>query len=754
MITNTSPGGQVLAAICASALLLAGSLSSHAATPPDPAVELRFPEGTNGVGGNGISTTNTGTLEGLATFAQPVDPIYETNPAPVFTTNVAVGTYVPAANNYSVDMGEVIGNSAGGSHGRAIDLVPVPAIGAFPQLTISGWLNTRALPAIKARIAYALESPNGLGFELVQLGGGQLSLSINQGEQGLAVSSFALPFDAAVGSNNWMFFAVTYNPTLGDGQVKYYFGRANKLAALDVALDYTPASGFPPASPIVDFTGSLTFGNYSIVDGQRDSLLGGNSHMFRGLIDEIKIYTNALTLDEVQQAQLNSAVGPVAAAIITQPVDVTATAGQNATFAVEATGSGLVTYQWKTNGVNVAGATNASFTLTSVLLTASGKTVQVGVSNAVNGVLSVTRTLTVLPADPFVVWTSFTEGSGTTTTNVGSLAGFGKFKVSGGFPRLIATNVPSGPFAPTAAYNRSLHAGITGSSRAVDLTNSLISSLGALGSMNGLTICGWLNSGNHTFRTTNTGRGTTVVNASKGDFLGGLALAYRNNSLGTGPYGENGRLALYVNEWPTGDPAPNQLSSPNTIPLDTNLPPSNWIFFAVTYDGTLASANLNYYFGDANNAATADPEGPQTYNKGVIAATGPLCIGNNNSSDGGATTMPGNPTGRGVSGNNGTAFRGLMDEIKIFTKVLTPAEIQAEQKAPAIPTLLVYSNSGPNLDLSWETLPIYPYQLQSRTNLTTGSWINVPIAETVSGNVHKVAVPRVKETDFFHIIRP
>jgi hypothetical protein len=116
--------------------------------------------------------------------------------------------------------------------------------------------------------------------------------------------------------------------------------------------------------------------------------------------------------------------------------------------------------------------------------------------------------------------------------------------------------------------------------------------------------------------------------------------------------------------------------------------------------------------------------------------------------------MPGNPTGRGVSGNNGTAFRGLMDEIKIFTKVLTPAEIQAEQKAPAIPTLLVYSNSGPNLDLSWETLPIYPYQLQSRTNLTTGSWINVPIAETVSGNVHKVAVPRVKETDFFHIIRP
>ena len=744
---------QLFGRLLLAGLFLTGPLV-RASTPPNPAVELQFLEGTNGVGGDLITSTNTGTLAGLATFVQPVDPIYETNLAPVFTTNVPAGTYVPAGNNYSVDMGEVIGNSGGGSHGRAIDVGTAPGIDSFPQLTISGWLNTRALPATKARIAYALETPNGYGFELVQSGGGALSLSINQGEQALAVSSFTIPFDAAVGSNNWVYFAVTYDPTLGAGQVKYYFGRANKLAALDVAINYSPTNGFPSRPPELSFLGSITLGNFSTVDGFRDSLLGGNSHIFRGLIDEIKIYTNALTLDEVQQAQLNSAITPVAASILTQPINLTSTAGQNATFTVDATGSGLVTYQWKTNGVNVTGATNSSFTLNAVLLTANGKTVQVGVSNVVNGVLSVTVTNTVLPADPLVVWHSFSEGSGTTSTNLGSLAGFGKFKVSTNFPALIATNVPSGPFSPHAVYNpKSLHAGITGSSRAVDRTTNLISSLGTLGSMNKLTICGWINSGNHTFRTTNNGRGTAVVNASKGDSLGGFVLTYRNNSLGTGPYGENGRLALSVNEWVNNDPLANQLSSANTIPLDTNLPVANWIFFAVTYDGTLTTTNLNYYFGTATNAATADPISPQTYNKGVIAATGPLCIGNNNSSDGGTTTMPGAPTGRGVGGNNGTAFRGLMDEVKIFTKVLTLAEIQAQQNAPALPTLLVYSNTGPNLDLSWETPPAYPYQLQSRTNLGSGSWISVTNSESVSGNIHKVSVLPVKESDFFRINR-
>jgi len=145
----------------------------------------------------------------------------------------------------------------------------------------------------------------------------------------------------------------------------------------------------------------------------------------------------------------------------------------------------------------------------------------------------------------------------------------------------------------------------------------------------------------------------------------------------------------------------------------------------------------------------------QTYNKGVITKTGPLAIGNHNSAPNDPNTaMSGNPTGRTVSGNNGAMWRGLLDEIKIFTKALTLEEIRQEQVAPALPTLLVYSSPAPNtLELSWEALPGFPYQLQSRTNLGDGAWADVTVPETVVGNVHKVTVPQSQQMEFFRIQR-
>lgn len=721
------------------------SLSAQAAFPADPAVEFRFPEGPADAGGQGITTTNSGALGGLATFAQPVDPLWETNLFPAFTTNVPVGTYVPAGNDYSVYFGPIIGNSLGGSHGRAVDLAPdvspgFGSIGAFPRLTVCGWLNASSLVTGSGgnRIAFALESPGGLGFDLVQRGNGQLSLIINQYNDGSPESSpNVITADANMGTNNWIFFAATYDPNLPSGQVKYYFGRNNKLASLDVARTY-----LPPTTN-VDFTGVLTLGNFGAVEGARDGALGGNSRIYRGLLDEIKIYTNALTLDEIQQAQLNSAVTPVAASLLKSPVNTVAIEGQNPNFSVEATGSGLVTYQWKTNGVDVLGATNANLTFANVSLNQNNTAVTVGVSNVVGGVLTTPVSLTVLPGEPLVVNTSFSEGAGNTTTNLGSLAGFGVFKRVSALPAYITTNVPSGPFAPSAIHNPvSLNYSLVAANRAIDMTNTLVSQSGALGSLNSLTLCGWINSGNSTFRTTSTGRGNAIINATLGGNAGGFVLSYRPDDLSP-TYNQNGRLQFHVNEWSSD--IPNNLSSMGTVPLDTNHTAAGWVFFAVTYDGTLTTSNLSFYFGNPQTAATNDVV--QTYNKGVIVNTGPLAIGNHN-------TSAGNPTGRTVSGNNGTAFRGLMDEIKIYSKVLTLAEIREAQITPALPTLLVYSNSGPSINLSWETLPSAPYLLQARTNLATGSWQNVSDPETLSGNIHSVTVPRDESAEFFRIARP
>jgi hypothetical protein len=81
-------------------------------------------------------------------------------------------------------------------------------------------------------------------------------------------------------------------------------------------------------------------------------------------------------------------------AIVTQPTNQTVTVGQTATLSVSATGIPAPTYQWQRNGVNLAGATNATLTFPSVAATDSGSYTVV-VSNVVGSATSNAVTLTV-----------------------------------------------------------------------------------------------------------------------------------------------------------------------------------------------------------------------------------------------------------------------------------------------------------------------------------------------------------------------
>ena len=377
------------------ALLLSGTML-HASTPTNAAVEMTFSEGT------GTSTTNSGYLAGLATL----DPGTTTNGFPGFTNLVPVGVYAPTGNDYALNMGLI--DTTGG--GRAVDLTtyngPSGTLGAFPQLTVCGWLNAND-PNVGSggnRIAFALEGPGGLGFDLVQRYNGSLSLIINQYNDSSPNSSYNMVgIDPNTGTNNWTFFAVTYDPKLGSGQVKYYFGRANKLAGFDI--DRTYIGGVPPPPYItgdIDFTGSLTVGNFSSVEGARTAT-GTGSRTYRGLIDQLRIYTNALNIDEIQQAQLEAPVPAVPATILRQPAGVTLLAGQYPTFTVDANGSGLVTYQWRTNGVAVPGATNSTFIMDPVTTNDTYKLISVLVDNALTtdpGILSSDAVLVVIPLPP------------------------------------------------------------------------------------------------------------------------------------------------------------------------------------------------------------------------------------------------------------------------------------------------------------------------------------------------------------------
>lgn len=106
-----------------------------------------------------------------------------------------------------------------------------------------------------------------------------------------------------------------------------------------------------------------------------------------------KAANNSRVLRESAQAMIASRPAVDPPAITTQPQSVTVAAGQAFTLSVSATGSNL-TYQWKLAGVNIAGATNASYSKTAAS-SSDGGVYTVVVSNVAGQVTSNSATVTV-----------------------------------------------------------------------------------------------------------------------------------------------------------------------------------------------------------------------------------------------------------------------------------------------------------------------------------------------------------------------
>lgn len=624
------------------ALALSGGTASAA---PSPIVDLHFSEGS------GATTANAGTFAGEGSFVQESE-------FPAFSSNVPTGPMTPDNNSGSVDFGSI----AAGQGGRAIDLATGPdgTLGPLSAFTLAGWVNARDLGIGFGgnRLLFALAEPNGAGFDLVHLANGSLRIGINQwpdGDNGGGPSSSPgkLTADPQTGAANWVFFAVTYDSSLETGNVKYYFGGPDQLAQLDGSHAYK--GGTPDNGGLIDYSGALTLGNFGIVAGARDETgPGGGSRCFRGLIDEVKVYDQALELADIQRAQLNGKQPAAPVSITQQPASRTVFAGQRVVLQVQASGAAPISYRWQRNGVDIPGATDPSYVLESATVGDSGAQFKAIITNAAGSLQSDTATLTVMEESGHKVFLSFSEG-GLSTTNRGNLGGTGTVVQRDGFP-LSSSNTPTGPFAPTdnlaSVDFGSIQDGQGG--RAIDLANSFD---GTLGSMAALTVCGWVNSADLRAG----GGGNRVVFALAEMGGDGFDIVQLND----------GALQLGVNQWPDGSPA---MSTPGMITEDPAAGAANWVFFAVTYDGTQSFGNTTFYFGKPDQAA--QPDVTVDYDRGSIPRTGPCSVGNFSTVDTGARTGLGPTTGS-------RCFRGLIDEVNVFNKVLTLAEIQAVQKAPA-----------------------------------------------------------------------
>lgn len=100
------------------------------------------------------------------------------------------------------------------------------------------------------------------------------------------------------------------------------------------------------------------------------------------------------------------------ARLLSQPHSLTVSSGMSAVFAVVASGSLPLQFQWQFNGIDLPGATNATLTLSPVTLEHAGE-YRVVVSNSINSVLSQSATLTVTAdsTEPVLTALDYEEGS-------------------------------------------------------------------------------------------------------------------------------------------------------------------------------------------------------------------------------------------------------------------------------------------------------------------------------------------------------
>ena len=97
-------------------------------------------------------------------------------------------------------------------------------------------------------------------------------------------------------------------------------------------------------------------------------------------------------------AILTTNTTPTAPSITTQPTSQSVTVGKTASFSVVAAGTAPLSYQWRKNGVNIAGATSSGYTTPATTTADSGSTFDAVVTNSVGTKTSSAAALTVTTA--------------------------------------------------------------------------------------------------------------------------------------------------------------------------------------------------------------------------------------------------------------------------------------------------------------------------------------------------------------------
>ena len=180
------------------------------------------------------------------------------------------------------------------------------------------------------------------------------------------------------------------------------YQNAGSFCAVTGAAFYRPTTATFPA----EYVGRYFFGDYCggfirMLSAPDYATSAGFATGISSLVDiathpDGSLYYLARGGGELFRVQYTANTAP---SISTHPASVTVAAGQGASFAVAASGTAPLRYQWQRNGVNITNANSSSYSLTTTAAD-NGALFRVIVSNDSGSVFSNSATLTVLSNSP------------------------------------------------------------------------------------------------------------------------------------------------------------------------------------------------------------------------------------------------------------------------------------------------------------------------------------------------------------------
>jgi uncharacterized repeat protein (TIGR02543 family) len=260
--------------------------------------------------------------------------------------------------------------------------IEIPAVsnldvGLGPGFTIEAWIKPVDLmrrPIVEWNSSTGTP-PYGVSFwasQAASAGGGPGCLFANvldaSGQSHLISSAGGL-----LASNLFQHVALTYDKASGSGTI--YLNGA--VVAMEALGNFIPQT------------------SYDVYLGARVS--GADAALWRGQMDEVGLYSRALSATEIQGLHDAGVSGKcdLPPAILAQPLGREVLAGTDVAFTVKAAGASPLVCQWTFNGTNIIGATNATLSLTNTDLNQSGAYAVV-VTNAIGAAASSNALLAVL----------------------------------------------------------------------------------------------------------------------------------------------------------------------------------------------------------------------------------------------------------------------------------------------------------------------------------------------------------------------